>query len=1061
MIINRRAVLAMNCRSRMDRFQILGVAAGFLLWIVLTTSSGAQTTANITGVVTDPSKAAIVGATVQAEGKDVVATRSVVTDAHGVYHLAALAAGTYRLTVSRPGFATEIVENLTLTLDHTVAVDVSLKVGSAAEQVEVSGDPSMIDVTTPATGMTITPEQIHDIPLNGRDYADLLQMVPGVTINRQNDPGTDDAVSILGERGLNTGYMIDGLNNSNQLSGGPSAQFNQDTIGEFEVITSGYKAEFGHASGGIVNVITKTGTNDIHGLASVFLRDNVLDTSDLPGTPTPYLLRWDYDVAGGGSLIKDKMFWFASAEHIHENDTLNFAIPAGTPAPLIASEQAYGGPSRDREIRLFGKLSEILGKHSLAEEFNYTNVHTSNYLPLSQSTSLPSTRENLGSRALMIGGTDTVLFGKQDSPYVLNLYAQFRSEPSSSGPAHPQAGPYTLFNVFSGYNTGAVFGDVTQVEFGSLTTEGFLQQRYGDTGISLTRTWKKNTFKFGYDYLRSQVDGVEQNVVENQLFATLSDYQTYGPIDSGFFLLQTTGGATPADNDIQLRNNYSGAYVQDDYKLFSKLTINAGLRWDYDSAFKIKKNFAPRVGFSWAANEKTVIRGSFGIFYDHFRLGLARDIPAFGGANLQTIQPLSYPRLFYGVPTIAPALFGLCLSETETDAQLAASGATCPYFAGPIYGVDHLNNVVAPGHSPIPAQTILTQANVQQLSGLDPTTYLNQAAAAIGQQPGYLFWGPYGAISYLVDPAGTFPVTLDPSFATPFTRAITLGIQRQVTRDFVVSLDLYHKGIENILGVRQTNLPFESRVANNFTGLYVNGYGPWYSGKFNAAIFSVEKRYSHNFTAGGSYSFTSEDDDALCSDLGQGPTGVCYPTDSFVGTTTTVTDPVTGQTNASAGFTASNGNYIPKSGIYWNGPKMDEGPSDFALRHTLQAHGMVQIPFKIQFSGVFRAQSGFHYTATAALPVDQDGNGNYGPRDLKTGRNQFVSPMYVDQDVRIARTFQIRDRFKIQPMFEYFDLFNNANPAAIQVQQSAPTTFGTVQQHLPGRQGEVALRIEF
>ena len=1044
--------------SRIIRFIPLSVFAVAMLSL----TARAQTTATIAGVVTDPSKAAIVGAAVKVEAKDLAVTRSTVTDAHGLYHVEALAAGSYRVTISSQGFTTEVVPDFTLTLDRTATLDVSLKVGNASEQVVVSDEPPLIDTTTPATGMTITPEQIHDIPLNGRDYLDLLQLVPGVAVNHQNDPGSDTAVSVLGERGNNTGYLIDGLNNSNQLTGGASAQFNQDTISEFEVVTSGYKAEFGHASGGIVNVITRTGGKDLHGLASVFLRNNALDTSDIPGTSAPYLLRWDYDAALGGTLVKDKMFWFASAERIKQNQRLNFVFPPKTPDVIQKNEDSYDTPATDNETRIFAKLSENLGRNSLSEEVNYTNLHIGNFNPLSLSTALPSTRTNSGSRALMIGGTDTLLLGDQNNPFVMSLYAQFRSEPSTTGPAHPQAGPDTLFNEFSGYNTGGIFGDLGQIEFGSLTSQGTLMQRYGNTGFNMSKVWKKNTFKFGYDYLRTQVDGMEQNVQQNQLFATLDDYATYGPIDSGFFLLYTIGGATPGDNDIQLRNNYSGAYIQDDYKLAHNLTINGGIRWDYDSQFKIKTNFSPRAGFSWSINDKTVMRGSFGIFYDHFRLGMARDIPGFGGANLQAIQPLSYPRLFYGVPTIAPALFGLCLSETQTDAELAASGTTCPYFNGPIYGVDHLNNVVAGGHDPIPANSVVTQSNVQSLSGLDPAAYLTAASAAIGEPSSFLFWGPYGALSYLVNPAGSYPVTIDPGFATPYTRASTIGIQRQVTRDFVVSLDLYHKGIEHILGVRQTNLPFDARI-NGFSGAYVNGYGPWFSGKYNAAILSFEKRYSHHFTAGGSYAWASEDDDGICAGLGQGPAGVgCYPTDSFRGITTTVTDATTGQTNASSSFIDSQtGDFVPKSGIYYDGAKLDEGPSDYSLKHTLQLHGMAQVPFKLQLSGVFRAQSGFHYTASAIAPVDQDGNGNYGPRDLKTGRNQFVSPHYLNQDIRIARTFEIRDRFKIQPIFELFDLFNSANPAAIQIQQSTGAQFGTVSQHLPGRQGQVAIRIEF
>ena len=1066
-MIMRRAAFRVGPQrvERRDRRRWVHLLFGVASTMLLTSMLRAQTTGTLVGTVTDPQKLAVAGAQVQVNGKEVTASRSVMTDAHGAYRIAALEPGTYSVTVSQAGFSTEVVTDVQLTLNRTVTVDVSLNVGSAREQVEVSGRSELIDTTTSSTGLTIMPEQIHDIPLNGRNYLDLLQMVPGVTVNRQADLGSDNAVSILGERGNNTGYLIDGLSNENQVTGGAAAQFNQDTISEFQVITSGYKAEFGHSSGGIVNVITRSGGQDLHGLASVFLRNNVFDSSDIPGTSVPYLLRWDYDAALGGPIVKDKLFWFASAERIHQNEQLNFVVPPGTPDILVQQEKAYGRPAVDRETRVFGKLSEVVGRHVLAEEMNYTNAHVGNFLPLSQSTSLPSTRQNTGYRTLLFGVTDTATLGDRNNPYVLNLYGQFRGEPSSISPAHPEAGPNTIFNIFSDYNTGGIFGDLGEVQYGSLTTITTLNQKYGAAGANMSKVWKRNTFKFGYDYLRTQVDGVEGSVNQDQLFATLPDYAQYGPINSGFFLLATTGGATPQASEIHLRNNYSGMFFQDDLKLSSKLTINAGLRWDFDSAFKIKTNFSPRVGFSWSATPQTIVRGSFGVFYDHFRLGLARDIPAFGGATLETIQPLSYPRLFYGVPTIAPALFGLCLSETQTDAQLAGSGATCPYSflpnGAPIYGVDHLNNVVAGGHAPIPANSVVNQANIQQLSGLDPATYLTSADAAIGQQAGYLFWGPYGALSYLVNPAGTYPVTLDPSFATPYTRSYSLGAQRQVSAEAVISLDYYHKDIQHILGVRQTNLPFASRMNNDFTGAYVNGFGPWYSGKYDSGILSFEKRISHRYTVGGSYQYTSENDDADCSNLSPAPSATCYPTDSFRGTTTLVTDPKTGQTNANGAFTASNGNYVPKAGIYYDGAKLDKGPSDFSLRHTFQAHGTVRLPLRLELSSVFRVQSGFRYTASAVAPIDQDGNGNFGIRDLQTGRNQFQAPHYLNQDLRVARTFTLRDRFKIEPIFEFFNLYNSANPAAIQIQQSTGPAFGTVSQTLPGRQGQAALRIEF
>jgi hypothetical protein len=1050
---------------------------------------GAQTTSTIEGTVTDKQGLAVSAAEVRVEGSTAAVSRSVTTDASGAYQIPGLPAGVYKLTVTRSGFSTRIFERLELTLNRTLNFDVKLEVGGVQEHVEVSAEIPLLETASSSSGTTVVPQEIENMPINGRNYLDLLQLVPGVAINRQADANSDNATPILGERANNAGFLIDGLPNQNELNGGPAAQFNQDTIAEFQVITTGYKAEFGHSSGGVVNVITKSGGNDLHGLASAYHRNSVFDSSDIPGKDVPYLLRWDYDLAAGGAIVKDKAFWFGSAEGIHENRQLNFVTPANTPQFLLNTEQAFDEPTTDREARAFVKFDQALGKHHLTEQMNYTNVHVDSTNPLSLSTSFPSTRTNLGDRNLLLGFSDTVTFGNSSNPFILSLRGQYRDEPTLTSPAHPQAGPNTLFNLFSGFNTGGIFGDLGQFSYGALFTPSTLEQKYGTFGASLAKTINRHAIKFGWDFERTQVDGVEANGQQDQLFTTEADYQQFGPIDSGFFLLFATGGLTPEANNIKLRNNYNGLWIQDDWKVTRTLTVNGGIRWDYDSAFKKTDNISPRIGFAWSVTPKTVVRGSFGLFYDHFRLGLARDIPGFGGADLRQNQPLSFPRLFSGIPTIAPALFGLCLSQTETDAQLVAQPDFCipPNALGPgsagvpaQFGIDHLNKVVASGHAPIPINSVVNQSNVQQLSGLSPNDYLTAADAAIGAPPGFWLWGPFGALSFQVSQPGNFPVTIDPSFATPYTRSYTLGVQRQLSNDWVISVDFYHKAIENILGVRETNLPFEARLDNSGGSITpVNGYGPWYSGVYDAGILSFEKRMSKRFTLGGSYAYVSEHDDALNSDLGTGALGTSsggnsgYPTDSFRGIVPTVTDPGTvnpatgavvcpgGATNATASFIACNGNFVPKAGIFYDGAKLDSGPSDFALRHTFEVHGLVELPWKIQISSLFRAQSGFRYTAVGVQELDQDGNGNFDGRDLKTARNAFSAPPFVNMDLRIAKTWTIGERFKIQGLFEFFNLFNNANPAAIQIQQAQAATFGSVSQHLPGREGQVGLRLTF
>ena len=1046
----------------------------------------AQTTSTIEGVVTDRQGLAISGAEVSITSGTLAVTKKTTTDTNGNYQITALSAGIYTLTVSHAGFSTQVFKDLEITLNRTLKFNASLEVGTVQQKVEVSAEIPLLETASSSQGTTILPSQIVDMPINGRNYLDLMQLVPGVAINRQADLNSDNATPVLGERANNTGFLIDGLSNQNELSGGAAAQFNQDTIAEFQVITTGYKAEFGHASGGVVNVITKSGSNDIHGLASAYHRNSVFDTSDIPGKDVPYLLRWDYDLAGGGAIVRDKAFWFGSAEGIHENRQLNFVPPPNTPQFLINSEETYNEPTTDREARVFAKFDQVLRNHHFTEQMNYTNLHVNSTNPLSASTALPSTRTNLGDRNLFLGFSDTVTFGSA-SPFILSLRGQYRDEPTLTSPAHPQAGPNTLFNLFSAYRTFGIFGDLGQFSYGATFTPSTLEQKYGIFGASLAKTLNRHTLKFGWDYERTHVDGVEANGQFNQLFTTEADYQEFGPVDAGFFLLLTRGGLTPQANQIKLRNNYNGLWAQDDWKIHRNLTINAGLRWDYDSAFKKKDNVSPRVGFAWSATPKTVVRGSFGLFYDHFRLGLVRDIPGFGGADIRQSQPLSFPRLFYGIPTIAPALFGICLSQTETDAQLQTQPDFCiPPDAGPPpfpgapsqFGVDHLNNL---GPTPIPANSAVNINNVQQLSGLAPDAFLTAADAAIGAPNNFWFWGPFGVLSFNVFPASGFPVTIDPSFATPYTRSYTLGVQRQVGNDWVFSVDYYHKDIQNILGVRETNLPFAARIANSGGPLtQVDGFGPWYAGTYNGGVLSFQKRMSRRFTLGGSYSYVSENDDALNSNLSTDALGGSngFPTDSFRGVPPVVTDPGTvdpktgavtcpSKTNATAAFFACNGNYVPKAGVFYNGATLDNGPSDFALHHTFEAHGLVQLPWKIQFSSLFRVQSGFPYTQGGLVPLDQDGNSNFNGRDLKTARNAFTAPRFVNMDLRIAKTFRINERVSVLGLFEFFNLFNSANPAAVNFNQNhsprlpGEPVFGTVSQFLPGREGQFGLRIEF
>jgi hypothetical protein len=388
-------------------------------------------------------------------------------------------------------------------------------------------------------------------------------------------------------------------------------------------------------------------------------------------------------------------------------------------------------------------------------------------------------------------------------------------------------------------------------------------------------------------------------------------------------------------------------------------------------------------------------------------------------------------------------------------------GLKCPFSAAlPLIGVDRLNNVVAPGHAPIPANAVININNIQALTGLTPDQYVAQASAAVGQPAGYFFFGAFGLLSNGIIPPDLLPTSVDSTFRTPNTLGFNVGVQREIAKDMVVEADYYHRDIRNILGPRLSNLSYESRLPGKnrtflapFTRGAITTFGPFYKGKYDALVINFNKRLSHRYILGANYTFARATDNSL---------GVLSrPSDNFIGTVPVVTEAATGKTNANGSFTAANGNFIAQAGTFSNGPDLDKGPSDLAVNHIFQINGLVELPWKIQLSGIFRTQSGFHFSRTTAF-VDPDGDANSNQIDLTGGRNAFTAPTFVNLDMRLAKRFPIGERVKLQLLFEFFNLLNRQNPAA--VGQSATNLiqpFGQATQVLPGREGQVGFRIEF
>jgi hypothetical protein len=777
-------------------------------------------------------------------------------------------------------------------------------------------------------------------------------------------------------------------------------------------------------------------------------------------------------------VLKDKFFFFGSVERIDEERQLDFKYPDTGSAlvnQLLRDQEApYDVPTELSETRAFIKFDQQAGRHQLTQQVNYTDSGTRNFLPLSSASSLPSARNDTDTSRLLVAFSDTALLGNPSNPYVLTLRGSYRSEDSTTDPSQTDLTGSTLYNPYDSRCTLAtcsIFGNLPTVTFGNIRTASFLDQQYAAVNGSLNKLYGSHDLKVGMNFLRTVVDGLDARLLQNQLFASTSDFEQFGAATAGVYLLADAGGLTPRDDEIHLRNNYTALFVQDDWRLHDNLTINLGLRWDYDSEFEGKENFAPRVGASWTVTPRTVVRGSFGIYYDQFRLGLARNVPAFGGTDQRIVQYLVFPRGLYGSPSFVSSIAllsglpGGCFANNLvnlTDAQIAESGQRCPLVPSlPFIGVDRLNNVVAPGRSPVPANTVITADNVQTLTGLTPQQYADQASAAIGQPTGYFTFGPTGLLTNVIIPAQLRPTAVAESFDTPHTLGFTIGVQRELTNDMAVTVDYFHRDIRNLLGMRNSNIAFESRVLGRrflppFTQGPIRTFGPFYEGTYDALVIDFRKRFSGRFALGASYTYADATDNSIGIES--------LPSDSFVGTVPPVTEPSTGRTNADGPFTRANGTLVQQAGTFLNGPDRDKGPSGLALDHVLQINGTVELPYQFVVSGIFRAQSGFRFSRTppTGVLVDPDGDASVNGIDVDAGRNAFTAPALANLDMRFTKRLNITKRVKADVLLEFFNILNRQNPAAVGTRTGVDTQpFGEAIQVLPGREGQIGFRIEF
>src|SRR6185436_4909762 len=346
--------------------RLLHIFAAAILVLIVATPALAQsqiTTGVIAGVVLDANGDALPGVTVEVKNVDTNLTRNLVTGQDGRFSALQLPPGRYTVTFTLPGFATLVQENVVVTVGQTVPLNPTMRVSGISETVTVTTEAPVVDTTQTASASTLNEITISSTPILGRKFEDLLTLTPGVSVVQGPD---GDEITFAGQRGVFNNVSLDGGDYTNgffgeQVGGQRAAiDITLEAVKEFQVIATGASPEFGHTAGGVVNVITKSGTNQVSGSVFHYQRVEGLTSNTSDGKPLKDFHREQFGGTVGGPMVKDKAFYFLALEGVRENlQRPNLSESIGTPCPvaaptLLANEALIGANADCQRLALLG-----------------------------------------------------------------------------------------------------------------------------------------------------------------------------------------------------------------------------------------------------------------------------------------------------------------------------------------------------------------------------------------------------------------------------------------------------------------------------------------------------------------------------------------------------------------------------------------------------------------------------------------------------------------------------------------------------------------------------------
>jgi outer membrane receptor protein involved in Fe transport len=644
--------------------------------LLFSTAGRAQhnvTSATLSGRIEDTSGAVVSGASVTATHHETNQQLTTNSDVEGRYRFPYLRIGDYELKIDADGFAT-VTKQLTVSVGQAIDLPIKLDVAGISAAVTIGSDTPIVETARTQITETIRPREINELPLNGRNYLDLALLIPGVSPTNTGSnqrfaetsavPG--QGISIAGQRNLYNSFIMDGVSANDDAADLTGTYYSEEVIDQFQVVTSGGIAEFGRASGGVVNILTRSGTNDWRGGLYGFLRNQRFDARN-PLAPTKDLLtQAQYGFTVGGPLRRERTFFFTNFEQTRRNYSAVLTI---APAAVITI---------NNRLRAVHYTAPLVSTGVVPASFDTTNFFTridhsiNNRNQLSGRYSLyhidAVNSRNVGglnavSRGTGLSDTDQTVVVSNVTTFSTRTLNEARFQFTNSrldAPVNDEAGPAVNIAGVANFGT-ATFSPLAR-DINLFEVVDNVSTQRGD-----------HSLKGGVDILYNRVNIIFPGAVQGVYsFSSLNNF-----LNGNYLNYQQAFGVP---SQFQSNPNF-GAFVQDEWRASPHLTLNAGLRYDVqdlpDPIRTDSNNFAPRFGIVYAPGDrKTVVRASAGLYYDRIPLratsnALQRDGSKFIVVQLSPTQPGA--PVFPNVLAVQPATLPTKPNITRIDPNIETS----------------------------------------------------------------------------------------------------------------------------------------------------------------------------------------------------------------------------------------------------------------------------------------------------------------------------------------------------------------------------------------------------